>query len=83
VIERRSFAAVVSKYGDSNKPPRNQRALKLPMLVRTGRAVWTKARQMPGALSLKRMALRMPGPHHSFSVDTPTLSGPSRAAAVD
>src|SRR3954471_17470671 len=53
------------------------------MPVRSGRLVRTKARQIPGALSLNTIALRIPGPHHSFSVDRPALIGPASTAAVD
>src|SRR5207247_8930777 len=83
VIDRRSFAGVASKYGDSKRPPRNQRAANVPSRVRTGRRVRANARQMPAALSLRTIAFRIPGPHHSFSVDRPTTTDPASTASVD
>src|SRR4051812_4977120 len=41
------------------------------MRVATGEAVPMNARGIPAALSLRMIALRMPGPHHSVADDTP------------
>src|SRR5436189_5401981 len=77
LMARASSVDVESKYGDSNRPPRNQRAETLLPVT------FTKARQMPGALLLSTIAFRIPGPHHAFALETPIVTGPRSAASVD
>src|SRR4051794_27985304 len=67
---RMSFDGLLSKYLDSLSPPQVSRASKVPNRVAVGAAVFTKPRGNPSALSLRTIAVRIPGPHHSFSVVT-------------
>src|SRR4029079_7376870 len=48
-----------------------------PMPMSSGRPDATNAWARPGALFDIRLELAMPGPHHSFSVETPRARGPS------
>ena len=53
-------------------PPTSQRISTSPSRVAIGCAVRTKRCGNPGALLLSTIAFRIPGPHHSFSLEKPT-----------
>ena len=62
--------------------PSNSLPSNVPMAVETGRPVRAKKCAKPGALSLSTIAFRMPGPHHSFSVEMPNVAAPVCTASV-
>src|SRR5436309_4266246 len=54
----------------------------MPIRVWIGRVVRKNRRGIPGALLLSTIALWTPGPHHSFSVATPSVTRPASTANV-
>ena len=83
LIERRMVESGSAKYPDPRSSPASSRPSTVPIPSRMGRAVRTKRCGNPAALLLSTSALSRPGPHHSFSVETPALTGPASNQALD
>src|SRR5213593_619668 len=77
------FAAGVRKKCDSSSRQRKVENSRFPNAVCTGFADRTRRRGTPGALLLSNKAFWIPGPHHSCSVDAPTVTLPRRRLTED
>src|SRR5439155_4094554 len=73
-IERTSLLGSRSNQCDSYNAPLSQRNSIKPSRVSSGREERRKRCGKPGALLLRMIALRTPGPHHSFSELIPNVS---------
>src|SRR4051812_17644534 len=82
LIGRWSFDELLSKNSDSVRLPRIHCASNVPTRVCAARGIWAYRCGKPGALLLRTIAVRIPGPHQRFSEPKPTTTGPAVSSAL-